>query len=319
MKRGNPMTICQTDLQDRARIRPPAFHAYDIVRSLLGLLLLAAAALKGYELATTPLLGRSFLDSRWVVLAAVPFEFALGCFLLTGQSRRLVWAVASFSFALFSAVTAYKAWSGQASCGCFGRVQVDPRYTLALDLAALLSLLIFRPGLHRPTPIRIHRLLTPAIVATSLLIAAGLCLAMLKHTPVTGAADFIGNDKLVLLQPEEWVGRQFPLLPFTSLGDRLATGSWIVVFYHYDCPQCREELPHFERLARQAADQPDQPRILLLEVPPYAPPGKDPVPQNTLCTRGRLDESREWFVQTPAEVRLTDGIVTRAKEGAALR
>ncbi|HYW80399.1 MAG TPA: hypothetical protein VE890_12515 [Thermoguttaceae bacterium] len=54
----------------------------DIVRVALGLLLLVAAGLKGYELATSPVAGTSLLDSRWFLIGLVEFEFVFGPWLL---------------------------------------------------------------------------------------------------------------------------------------------------------------------------------------------------------------------------------------------
>ncbi|MBN2022776.1 MAG: hypothetical protein JW809_08260 [Pirellulales bacterium] len=114
------------------RLKPAT--GYDVVRALLGLLLLAAAVLKAHQLATEPVLGAGLLDSRWVLIATVEFELFFGLWLLAGLLPRLTWAAAIGCFVLFAGVSLHKALSGAASCGCFGRVEVNPWYTCTLDV-----------------------------------------------------------------------------------------------------------------------------------------------------------------------------------------
>ena len=49
-------------------------------------------------------------------------------------------------------------------------------------------------------------------------------------------------------------------------------------------------------------------------VPPY---GRGPLSENCPCTLGRLDQTKEWFVTTPAVALLTDGKVKFAWEEKA--
>lgn len=139
---------------------------YDAVRIALGLLLLVAAALKGYQLATEPVLAphvdgpwwatglTALLASRWLLLGAVEFELFFGLWLLAGLYPRQTRALAIGCFALFAAVSLFKALSGAASCGCFGKVAVSPWLTLALDIFAAVVLLLVRfraePEMRRP-------------------------------------------------------------------------------------------------------------------------------------------------------------------------
>jgi hypothetical protein len=57
--------------------------------------------------------------------------------------------------------------------------------------------------------------------------------------------EFIGADgrKTILLEPDKWVGKEFPLLPYIEppeVGEKLKIGEWTVVLYHHDCPKCKE-------------------------------------------------------------------------------
>jgi hypothetical protein len=67
----------------------------------------------------------------------------------------------------------------------------------------------------------------------------------------------------------------------------------------------------YEKMARELADNEDFLQIALVAVPPY---GQGPVSENSPCTLGRLAETKEWFVTTPAVALLIDGNVTSAWE-----
>ena len=53
-------------------------------------------------------------------------EAVLGLWLLSGWSARAAWAGATGFFALMASASLYLALAGQQSCGCLGRIQVNP-------------------------------------------------------------------------------------------------------------------------------------------------------------------------------------------------
>jgi len=55
-------------------------------------------------------------------------------------------------------------------------------------------------------------------------------------------------------------------------------------------------------------------QIALIEVPPYGPAA---LSENLPCSVGRLPDTKEWFVTTPAIALLTDGQVKQAWEKKA--
>jgi hypothetical protein len=110
-------------------------RGYHRLRLAVAFLLLTAAALKGYDLATGPVLGSGLLDSRWLLIGVVEMEILFGLWLLANILPKLTWAAALACFILFTCISFYKALSGHASCGCFGRVSVNPWYTATLDVA----------------------------------------------------------------------------------------------------------------------------------------------------------------------------------------
>lgn len=70
----------------------------------------------------------------------------LGGWLLSGACRFGAWLAALLAFSLFGLVAYSQVRAGSSDCGCFGpAVAVPPQATLALDLALVLALLVFRP------------------------------------------------------------------------------------------------------------------------------------------------------------------------------
>jgi hypothetical protein len=145
-----------------------------------------------------------------------------------------------------------------------------------------------------------------------------------------------------VLEPSEWIGKELPILEYivedpafrgrvedpafigrdedpavrrrNSIREILRTGTWLILLYHYDCPDCGTAIPKYEQMARDLAGNEDFLRIALIAIPPY---GRIPVSEKTPCTLGRLPETKEWFVTTPAVALLTDGKVTAAWEEKA--
>ncbi len=130
---------------------------------------------------------------------------------------------------------------------------------------------------------------------------------------------------MVVLKPEKWIGRPFPLLPFIEdcpdqlklgqqpLRKRLAEGDWIVVLYHYDCPKCKQAIVKYEALARHSAGVPQFSHIALIEIPPYGDVDALPIFFDCGCSFGRLSAGKEWFVETPLEIVVKDMQVVRAE------
>jgi len=117
-----------------------------------------------------------------------------------------------------------------------------------------------------------------------------------------------------VLEPETWVGKELPILEHIDIAESLKKGPWLVLLYHYDCPDCAWAIPMYEQMARDLAGNEDFLRIALIAVPPY---GRGSVSGNCPCALGRLAETKEWFVTTPAVALLTAGKVTSAWEGNA--
>jgi len=115
------------------------------------------------------------------------------------------------------------------------------------------------------------------------------------------------QESVTVLEPDRWVGQRFPLQEQIDIGAQLAEGNWIVVLVRHDCSHCREALPSYERWAQALAAAGDPTQIAIIEIPPYSEKQQFPVCE---CHFGRLNATRNWFVETPVELSLQDGIVT---------
>ena len=112
-----------------------------------------------------------------------------------------------------------------------------------------------------------------------------------------------------VLEPEEWVGKELPILEYIDIGEKLKKGNWLVLFYHYDCPDCIEAIQKYEKIFREIDINNVALGFAIIAVPPY---GEDHVIAGSPCVPGRLADVKEWFVTTPAVVLLTDGQVKQS-------
>lgn len=115
------------------------------VPAVCGTVLLAAVGLKSHAILTGVPLTTSSAVPEWAAPLLVACEIGLGCWLLAGWRPRTARIVALLFFAGFAGVNALMVWEGRPSCGCFGRVAIEPRYVLAFDLMAFVALLAWLP------------------------------------------------------------------------------------------------------------------------------------------------------------------------------
>ncbi len=121
---------------------PPKRIPFWLVRLLLGSVLVAAGAIKLYELGfeaqdqSTPTL---------LLMVFAEFEFLGGLWLLLGlkpeQTRR--WTTAAFAGLALASL--FQALAGKCTCGCFGSLSISPWLALLFDLLAVAALMGSRP------------------------------------------------------------------------------------------------------------------------------------------------------------------------------
>jgi len=306
--------VCWSDI--RRRVWNRAGH--DAVRIVAATVLLTAAGLKAHQLATEPFLGTSMLDSRWLLGVVVESELLFGLWLLGNVTPRTSWAGAVGLFGLFAGVSLYKALAGYAACGCFGRVAVNPWYTAALDLALVLALLRRRP---KTSFFSIRRAIAIVVLWLLVGVPAAYVMGGYEAAILSEAGEVVGDGRVVILEPEKWLGKRFPLLPYIEdypgprpsgvppLRERLAVGRWLIVLYRPDCPKCRAVIFKWKRKARENVGWDDLPRLALLELPPYDALEQQRYFSGWSYESGRIRSSRKWFVETPWRFVLEEGIV----------
>lgn len=273
-----------------------------VPRFLCASVLLVAASLKGYALATDPAHGVLY-GSRWLQYVLVEYEVLLAAWLLSGFAQAACRKVALATFAGFGCYALYLAVTGAVSCGCFGAAEMNPWWTFALD--CVVFLLVWR-WMPTTSVSRVTRL--AGVVA--LPIAVGIALAIIVAAqPRAAIADGITTSgSTVLLEPEKWVGKPFPLFAYIDIGERLRHGSWELLIYRHDCAKCQEAI------ASLATDTASQSSLVLVEIPPFS--AKPRSLDNLAFLEGQLENGRRWLVSAPVYVSIDNGrVVSVSSDG----
>src|SRR5437879_907065 len=108
--------------------------AFALLSRGLGLLLLTAAGLKLYGLGIEPVSRMGIFSAPAFQFLVIVFEISLGAWLLSGKLPSGAWLTVLTAFVGFAAVSLYQGVIGQASCGCFGKLSVNPWYTFVFDI-----------------------------------------------------------------------------------------------------------------------------------------------------------------------------------------
>lgn len=313
----------ETSLKSSTRVRTRLTRLWDsiarwpVCSCLLGTILVGAACLRGYELATRPTLLPTPLAGRWVWTAIVEVEFLLGTWLIFGPSGRRMWIAALVVWTIFLCISTAEALEGATSCHCFGPLRADPRYTAIFDALCIAMLCLARPPEVAQFPLPGLRRSRNAIVGAVAMCGVALVAWSLSRQANTRGDDagFTATGGTVLLSPEKWIDRPFVLGGYTDIGGQLDRGEWLVLFYHYDCEHCQRAVPRYLEWQETHQCTSGGRRLALVEMPPYAPPGERLVPFDTLAQTGRLSDSRDWFATAPLAVVLHDGIVRAVAAG----
>ncbi|MCR4412773.1 MAG: hypothetical protein NUV77_10155 [Thermoguttaceae bacterium] len=283
---------------------------YESLRVLVGVLLLTAAALKGHQLATEPMGWKGEFGSRWTSILVVEFELLLGLCLLAGICRRLIWVVALGCFVVFAAVSCCRGILGHSSCGCFGRVHVNPWTTCGLDGAVILGLVCWRPVSSERATSAAQGIGPLMVVGLWVVLGAPAYVAMSKPVAksIGDARDLSGPGRIALLEPETWVSKPFPLLSHIDIGEQLARGRWVVVLYDCHCRHCQALFPKLARLSHLSVAS-EVYQLAVVEMPGNGSASGRTLLASPCCVRARLKPSRDWFAETPVAIMLSDGVV----------
>lgn len=290
-------------------------HAGRLICVLSSSALLLAATLKWAQLPVADLGPKSVSHLPVLLIVVIALEAAMAQWLLFGRWPRWSRWIPGACFAIFAVVALHQALTGVESCGCFGRVKVNPWITFGMDVLLTAGLLMWPPG--REPVIRLPRLgLMPrvGIVGAAVAVALGLSLWRLPRPVVAGTdgepAGLLQAGSLTILEPSRWIGRALPLISEIDIGEQLRTGKWVAVLHQAHCSTCREALPFYEAQAR-AAGETKAYGVALIEMPPH----EGAHSHDSHAVWGTLSAGREWFASTPAVLLLDNGIVRDAAEG----
>lgn len=237
-----------------------------LLRFAMAAVLLAAAGLKGYI--ALPAFGDpSGALSRTTLadalgIALVIGEVVLAVWTLCGVATRSWWWVALLTFAAFGGYSAWEVQRGLASCGCFGRLQMNPRYTMILDWTVVLGLLVLRrPLAAKQWARRVSLNPAWASVASIVLIAGAASVGAIweRHSQGDHTA----------WPPEKWPFSHFSSVWTSDLSQKLTRGKWVVVVYREGCPRCLIDMRRYESLAEKRRRASGASNVALLEMPPY--------------------------------------------------
>ena len=276
-------------------------------------ILFLAAGLKAYQLATAPLPpvapGSVFtpllelLNNRNFLMTVVVGEILFALILVVDIWRQWAWFLSLLGFSAFALISMIKGLSGESSCGCFGTVTVNPWITMGLDLVIVAFLAVFRERVDWTfPPVDCKKVL---IVLIAWLVLAGLALfgmLSLKQQPhATIGQEIIGADgrKMIVLEPETWIGKEFPLIPrFTQPegAEILREGTWNVLLVQPGCSDCQEMIRDLEE------KKPDNVAIVVIPAR-----GSEKALQTSFPTFV-LDGRNDWFAETPCVVQLLEGV-----------
>ena len=281
----------------------PQLQSVFFIRLLLAGLLLTTAALKVLSPAESAAMAVAYHIPPLLTAMVVQVELALAALLLFGCWPKRTLLAAAAMFALFGMFSSYRGWAGYESCGCFGSFKVNPWITAILDGAmfAIAAWGAWKSPAESRQALKRCYYAGGTYAVTGLLAAAGM---IASTSSSLDDAAFANTDGLIVLEPDTWVGKPFPLIQYLSPEVPLHEGRWTILIHHHDCPHCQEAVPQYEQLAAMGHDQ----RIVLVETPPY---GEVELTQQR-ALRTRLSDDREWFVQTPVEIQIDAGLVVAA-------
>ncbi|MGC9261467.1 MAG: MauE/DoxX family redox-associated membrane protein [Phycisphaerae bacterium] len=302
--------------------------------TVAGAILIIAAALKTWQPSRYPLSVPGLQISAESGPALIAFEIFLGLWLISGALPAVPRKIATGCFSIFACYTLYEALAGKTDCGCFGQVHASPWFTFILDVAIVLALVIFSmSGGDNTAPSRWSQRKWPVAAAAGIGLAVGVAAAALHPNPVIVANGLATADsgKLVILEPHKWLGHRLPVLADIvsigpsgpraagrremSLGQRLATGNWIIMFYHASCGECRATIPVYEELAQQETLSGKRAHVAFVRVPSGSGASTRDLFHSDIPLHATLDASHQWFATTPIVVELRDGIVHRVATG----
>jgi len=274
---------------------------YDAIRGALSGVLAVAGTMKWLELTHGSFAG-AVSRSQGLETLGIAFELLLSAWLISGLCSRAAGWAALATFSVFAIVSLSKLLSGEASCGCFGRANVNPWFSFTFDLTAIIGLVMV-PGPRFQSAAHGHAAPRSSVLTRVWMFTGSGCVA------VAIDALLLATSGIDVLEPVSWIGHQFPLLEYIDIGPDIAKGTWTVVLIRHDCSECREAIGSYRRKVSDDAACEIADKLVFVDIQPGPAASRSLAPGFRV---GRLNTHRRWFIETPMEVRLQDGIVIRA-------
>lgn len=273
--------------------------ANSIVPRVVSAVLLAAALAKLHDLIVVV-----EVDAKVAALTAliIIWEGVLSVWLALRPGSMLARSTAVGTFAAFTVSAAQKALDGDASCRCFGAVEIAPVAICVADFCLFTMLVLARDrsinfggsAARLTTVVSFLAIVSGAVVLEHISDAA---IVELASVTVDGS-----SKQKVRLDPYAWKGLPFPVFEFIDGGHAIRTGTWHVLMLRPGCPTCEAYLDSLKRRLR--SDQ-----LVLLNV--MDDRATTPTLDVSDATKSFvLSRAHEWIVETPVLIGLRDGIVT---------
>ncbi|MDR2440617.1 MAG: hypothetical protein LBE12_14745 [Planctomycetaceae bacterium] len=286
-------------------------------RFVIVMILLTAAGLKAYQLATVPLpsvIQGSFFtplfglfNNRDLLMITVIGEILFGLILIANIQRSWSWLLSIFAFSIFAIVSFMKGLSGEGSCGCFGNITVNPWITMIFDMFIIVLLGIFRERLtfdFKFSNHEKHRLIAVLFIWFILIIP--ILWAMLSFKEQVHAVlgtEFTGADGRVtiMLEPEKWIGKEFPLWDYVDeKAKEVRQGDWLIVIGSKNCDECRKLIGKLKTK--------DTIALALLELDDGTADTNKRESYPHISVQGRLRTENNWVILTPSLIQCRNGI-----------
>ena len=206
-----------------------------------------------------------------------------------------------------------------------------PKLSMAVAIVLSLVFLANPPA----TPSRWSKRKWPVAVAAGIGLAVGVAATWL-HPKIISATNGLAtadSGKLVILEPHHWLGHRLPVLAHIvsigasrpraagrremSLGQRLAVGNWIIMFYHASCGECRAAIPVYEQLAQKETPSGKRAHVAFVRVPTGSGMSSRGLFHSDLPLHATLGANHQWFATTPIVVELRNGIVYQVATGSS--
>lgn len=205
----------------------------------------------------------------------------------------------------------WKILAGHADCGCFGAVATSPWVAFGIDAAAISLLGCLRLGdFQRQTPV-----LSPKTVCLASLFCGAMMLFAIGQMSglffqrETLAEGITVTSEYAVADPDQWLHRSFPLLPFIDIGNDLSAGDWLVLLRRDDCGDCQSLVDVLRQHADPSELLPRGTRLAMISIPWESTPDQRSGRAADGYHYGLLGGSRRWIVETPLMVRVVNGTV----------